>query len=457
MLIRHKIILWFSGLTGLLLILFSFYIYLAFTNSRTQIFHERIKNKAVATKEVYEQHDRVAERIITSIPEQSEYVFNESDQLIFAINDLHDFAFDKSFFRSVYEKGEIYFNYTKNGQRKEGYAFQFGERDLSRIIAITALDKSGLEQQDNLKLILVLGNIFLLLLIVISGHVFSRKVLSPINELVDQVESVSPVNLDYRLQLKNPHDEIGIVTRSFNKALATIQSLVKSQRDFISYASHELRTPLTAISGILETSVNYDNDFKMARKSIMDAHKESRRASALVNGLLQLAKIESSDARTEMQNLNIVDLLIDTISFFKVKCPLQEFSLNLTQKLPGNLYIELLGNEHFLKTAFFNIIDNASKYSSLQKIDVSMTIVRNKGILIRVVDSGIGIADADMAHIHTPLFRGSNTAGIDGFGLGLALAHRIVAVHKGEIRIVKNPANGTTVEVFLPAKIHESN
>jgi len=157
-----------------------------------------------------------------------------------------------------------------------------------------------------------------------------------------------------------------------------------------------------------------------------------------------------------MRNLNIVDLLIDTISFFKLKNPLQEFSLNITQKLPKNMYIELLGNDHLLRTAFFNIIDNASKYSSFEKIEISMVMDPDAGILIRVVDSGIGIEEEDMKHVQAPLFRGRNTIGIDGFGLGLALTYRIISLHNGEIAIKRNSGNGTTVELFLPASISES-
>lgn len=162
MLIRDKIILWFIGLVGLLLFLFSFYIYIAFSNSRQQVFRERIRNKALATKEIYDQHDRVAEKIITSIPEQSEYVFDEHDHLVFAINDLHDFEFNRPFLESVVKKKELYFEYSKTGGilKKEGFAFAFGPPANTRIVAITAVDKAGHEQVASLRLILIVGNIF---------------------------------------------------------------------------------------------------------------------------------------------------------------------------------------------------------------------------------------------------------------------------------------------------------
>lgn len=95
---------------GFIALLFSLNIYLAAGNSLKQLLEERLKNKALAIKEIYDQHNIVAEKIITSIPEQSEYVFDQNNQLIFAINDLHDFDFKEDFFRSVSQKRNFILN-----------------------------------------------------------------------------------------------------------------------------------------------------------------------------------------------------------------------------------------------------------------------------------------------------------------------------------------------------------
>ena len=127
----------------------------------------------MATKEIYDQHDKVAEKIITSIPEQSEYVFDENYQTVFAINDLHDFDFNRKFLEALAKRKELYFDYIKAGQKKEGFAFCFGPPSQSRIIAITAFDKVGLEQVRSLGLILIFGNLFFIILIGMSGYLFS--------------------------------------------------------------------------------------------------------------------------------------------------------------------------------------------------------------------------------------------------------------------------------------------
>src|SRR5579863_8458896 len=208
MLIRHKITLWFIGLSGLLLCLFSVYIYLASENSRKELFYERLKNKALATKEIYDQHNIVAEKIITSIPEQSEYVFDENNKLIFAINDLHDFDFNAAFFESMSARKEIFFEYQGGAKvgHKEGYAFLFGEGVKKRLIAITAYNKTSFEQLQSLRSILLYGNLFFLLVVGLAALSLSKSAFRPINDLVKQAESVQGNDMSFRLHYSNPTD-----------------------------------------------------------------------------------------------------------------------------------------------------------------------------------------------------------------------------------------------------------
>jgi len=449
MLIRHKITLWFIGLSGLLLCLFSVYIYFASENSRRELFYERLKNKALATKEIYDQHNIVAERIITSIPEQSEYVFDENNKLIFAINDLRDFDFNVAFFETMSDKKEKFFEYQGGAKvgHKEGYAFVFGEGVSKRLIVITAYNKTSFEQLQSLRSILLYGNLFFLLAVGLTALFLSKSAFRPINDLVKQAESVQGNDMSFRLHYANPTDEIGIVASSFNKVLDKMQSLADSQKSFISYASHELRTPLAAINGILETSSLYDKDLSAALKSQQAALKEIQKATELVNTLLQLANIESIKKK-ERQRLNIVDVMLDAISFFKLKKPEQEFLFEVSEIFSKET-IELDGNSQLLRTAFINLIDNASKYSNKQKIRISVSLTSNS-IQVQVTDSGIGLMKEDLNYILNPLFRGKNTKGIEGFGLGLSLTQRIIALHEGELHFLPNVLNGTIVEVLLP-------
>jgi signal transduction histidine kinase len=425
----------------------------ASATSRKNIFTDRIKSKALATREIYELHDKVAEKIIISLPEQSEYVFDENNHLIFAINDFHDYDFNTAFFKLVSSKGEYTFSYKGDEKEyfKEGYAFSFGQGNKKRTIVITAYDKIELDQLKSMSNLLIVGNLFFLVAVGIAALVFSNRAFRPINDLVEQAEQVEGHDLSFRLTYKNPHDEIGIVASSFNQVLDRIQTLVDSQKSFISYASHELRTPLAAINGILETALNYDKDKEAMTESLKAAHKEIYKATILVNGLLQLAKIESAKEREGKVRLNIIDLLLDVISFYKLKNPAQEFAFDMPDSSRGN-YIEVEGHPHFLRTAFINVIDNASKYSVHQKIDIKLSN-ENQKLKISFIDKGMGIGGEKDKQLFDVFYRGKNALSIDGFGLGLSLTQKIIALHGGEIRLLRNETSGVTVEIVLPAVV----
>lgn len=454
MLIRHKLVLLFIVFSGVLLCLFSLYIYIAAANSRKNIFLDRLKKKAHDTQEIYNLNDKVAEKVIISIPEQSEYVFDENNRLIFAIDDMHDFSFDSIFFKSVAKSKEYAFSYRtpNNEEIKEGYAYSFGEGKGMRTIVITAYNITGFGQLQELKFILIIGNVFFLGAVGIVSFFFSSRAFQPINDLVKQAESVQDDDLNFRLTFKNPKDEIGIVASSFNRVLDRIQTVVESQKSFISYASHELRTPLSAINGILETAMNYDRDKDAMKESLKAAHKEIQKATILVNGLLQLAKIETAHKRDESIRVNIVDLLLDVISFYKLKKPEQEFVFDIPDSMQG-IYIEVNAHPQFLRTALLNVIDNASKYSFQQKIHIKLILDGENRIKINVIDKGIGIGSEDRSQLFDIFYRGKNVAGVDGFGLGLSLTQKIISLHGGDVRLFRNQLQGMTAEIILPAII----
>jgi signal transduction histidine kinase len=450
MLIRHKITFWFIALSGLLVVFFSVYIYLTFESSREKSFKDRIKNKVDATKEIYEAHNVLAEKIINTIPEQSEYGFDENYNLIFAINDSKDFDFKN--LPSIKRGSEYFFKYSsqRHPHPKEGVVKSFFINNKTIFFCCTAYDKPGFEQVDTLKRILIYGNIFILLIIGLVGHYFSINTLKPLNNLIGQINSMNPNDLKLRLNYKNPKDEIGIVTTSFNNLLEEIKKLIDTQKIFVAYASHELRTPLAAISGIMETSLKYDKTLEDTRKSLNEGNSAVRKLIGLTNGLLQLTRIESFDTKVEMLRINILELIMNILDEYKLKHSIQQFTLNVLPSLQERGSIEIMGNNQLLFNAIYNIIDNASKYSNHQRIIIELTDKNSGFLIISIEDRGIGIEDGDILNITTPLFRGKNTHGYEGVGIGLALTKRIVELHKGKIEFFKNIERGINVVLSFP-------
>jgi signal transduction histidine kinase len=452
MLIKNKIILGFVLLSSVLMMFFSVYIYVIYENNREKTFYERLKNKIAYTTEIYDKHDTLSEKVITSIPEQSEYVFDENKKKIFFINPINDYDFDTNFFSNLNTKDEYHFHYrTKEEQHeKDGLAITFYNKGVKNYAVITAYNQNGFEMLSSLKSILIYGNVILIFLIAIAGYLLSYIALKPLNKLVHEIEAINPNNLNVKLIEGKNKDEVTIVANSFNGLLAKINSLVETQRSFISYASHELRTPLAAISGILETSIKYDKEVDALQNSSAQAYKELNKAITLTNELLQLSKIESIDSQIKFLQVNLLELVMDVINNYKKNNPLQEFDLFISDGYVESNDISIKGNEDLLKTALSNIIDNAIKYSDGEKIFLRMEMNTDEEIKISIRDNGIGIEAVDMDKIYNPMTRGTNTGKKEGYGLGLTLTKKIIDIHKGRIEIKSKLKQGTEVDIFLP-------
>jgi len=452
MLIKNKIILGFVLLSGVLMILFSVYIYIIYENNREKTFYDRLQHKIQSTIEIYDKHDTLSEKVITSIPEQSEYVFNHNKEKIFFINPINDFNFDNAFFQNLDTKEEYRFHYktAADQHEKDGLAITFFNEGVKKYAVITAYNQNGFEMLYSLKSILIYGNVILIFLIAISGYLLSYVALKPLNKLVHEIEAINPNNLNVKLIERKSNDEVAIVASSFNGLLAKINALVETQRSFISYASHELRTPLAAISGILETSVKYDKDIENIKSSSEQAYKELSKVILLTNELLQLSKIESIDSQIKFIPVNLLELVIDVIDIYKNRNKSQEFDLFISDgyAIESN-DITILGNEDLLKTAISNIIDNAIKYSDGKKIFLRMEMNTSEEIKMSIIDKGIGIESTDIDVIYNPMTRGINTGAKEGYGLGLTLTKKIIDIHKGRIEIKSKLQQGTEVSIFL--------
>ena len=458
MLIKNKIILGFVLLTSVLMVLFSFYIYINYKDYRERVFYDRLMAKILATTEIFDKNDKLSERVITSIPEQSEYVFDESCQQIFSLNPTNDYVFEPAFFKKLNVETPYFFYYTSasNLHEKEGLAIAFRHKGKQKYAVITAYNRNGFEMLHRLKDILVYGNVILVFLIAIAGYLLAFFALRPLNKLVEEIEAINPNNLRIKLTEHARADEVSVVAESFNGLLEKINTLVENRRSFISYASHELRTPLTAISGILETSVKYDSDVEGLKTSSKLASLELNKLIELTNELLQLSKIESIDGQVKFEPVNPIELVMDLMNKYKKLNPLQEFDLFISDGFAlESDQITIMGNADLLKIALGNLMDNAIKYSDAKRVFIRFEMNTNEQIKLSVIDAGIGIESAELKKIFEPMSRGSNIGKRNGFGLGLTLTEKIIKIHKGYLRVLSKIQKGTEVQIFLPVKMQD--
>ncbi len=240
-------------------------------------------------------------------------------------------------------------------------------------------------------------------------------------------------------------------------ALEKERELNELRSQFVSTASHQFRTPLTVIqSGVELMEIYLENlpEEKQARfkKQFHKIQDEVVRLQDLMNDILLLGR---ADAKRTPFN----PVLNDLVQFCH---QLVEGKYN--NRFPTNrqVQINVIGNEQLvefdpklLDHALENILSNAYKYSEEGSIALNIQF-EYENVKIAISDKGIGIPESDLVNLFQPFYRAGNTTEIEGTGLGLSIVKEFIEKHNGQIFVVSELNKGTTVNVILPIKSHQS-
>lgn len=235
--------------------------------------------------------------------------------------------------------------------------------------------------------------------------------------------------------------------------ITSLQLLQERQADFIANASHELSTPLTSIRGFAETLI--DGAAESAADSRHFAEiimAEAQRMQRLVQDLLQLAKIDSSDYRQRVvaEPLAVQPLVDSVVRELAPAWRSKHLSLKVDQPTES-LYV--LATADWFKQVLVNLVDNAVKYTpDSGRIDLTVFRLDDR-ICFTLKDSGIGIPAEDLPRIFERFYRidKARSRSIGGTGLGLAIVKNILDALGGTIEVVSTPDTGTTFTFTLPA------
>jgi signal transduction histidine kinase len=232
-----------------------------------------------------------------------------------------------------------------------------------------------------------------------------------------------------------------------SRTLKPIKSNMLKQKRFIADASHELRTPIAVvISGLEVTLQNKKLDFPLAKKTLENTLDEMRELAELSKNLLDLSKYNMSSTKIRYEPIRIDEKIKRIADKNLSLARLKDISIE-TNIEPEAV---VLGNRIELARVFYNIFDNAIKYTPHNgTIKVSGEIHSNKYVIM-ISDNGIGINQETIGKIFDPFFRGDEARNTGGAGLGLTLSKKIIENHKGTISIESNPGRGTTVRISLP-------
>ncbi|WP_439488258.1 HAMP domain-containing sensor histidine kinase [Algoriphagus sp.] len=287
------------------------------------------------------------------------------------------------------------------------------------------------------------------LLIIIFSIMFSRKIIEPIQNIINKTKKIGSENLHMRLEVPVNNDSVRELAQTFNDMLNRLETSFETQKNFISNASHELNTPLTSIIGEADVALSKIRKTEEYIESITAILGEAEKLQKKTQALLLLAQTGFDGKRQKFGKVRMDQLILDvkeTVEKIQTKTKIcLDFSL-----LPENpLLLKVMGNEQLLHLAVSNIVLNACKYSDGKTVNIALGVM-DGNIIVIVKDTGIGIPADEMEYIYDPYFRASNTKNHEGYGIGLPLARNIIRIHDGELKVYSKLDVGTTVEINLP-------
>ncbi|PIZ64055.1 hypothetical protein COY16_00285 [Candidatus Roizmanbacteria bacterium CG_4_10_14_0_2_um_filter_39_13] len=235
------------------------------------------------------------------------------------------------------------------------------------------------------------------------------------------------------------------------KTLRPIGQMLYEQNRFISDASHELKTPLTSLKSAFEVFLRdkkpkLDDAQELIQESLLDVN----RLQHLSESLLSLAQFEKPHDPHIMTKVDLKKSIESTIK--KVRVLAQKKKIKIISELED---LSTVADQYSLPEIWMILLDNAIKYSP--ENSTIMVILKKSGNYaeVHISDQGIGIAKKDSEHIFDRFYRADSARSKqkgNGFGLGLAIAKKILEHHSGSISAENNSPKGTTFIVKLPIK-----
>jgi signal transduction histidine kinase len=233
-----------------------------------------------------------------------------------------------------------------------------------------------------------------------------------------------------------------------------ISHLLRAEKELIANVSHELRTPLARMQVALDLAA--EGDGESARESLGEIAEDLAELERIVGDVLTAARLSLSDGLTASHATPPVRMEVVAVSSLLERASARFRSAHPTR----TLLLQLRATDSLVhadavlfRRVLDNLLDNAAKYSSESNGPVELAATCSGARLVfEVRDDGVGIAPDDLPRVFEPFFRAdrSRTRTTGGYGLGLALARRIVLAHSGTLELAPRIGGGTVARVELP-------
>jgi heavy metal sensor kinase len=280
-----------------------------------------------------------------------------------------------------------------------------------------------------------------------GGFWLSRRALSPVDAITRTARNINATNLSERLERLTTGDELQRLSDTLNEMLGRIEHAFIRVTQFTADASHELRTPVSLIRTEAEIALRRSRDDGEYREALRHILFEAERTSGLIEDLLSVARADSGRETLRIAYVNLSDMVREAGKQWEELMAMR--NVVLTVEIADES-VSVPGDQSALRRLLTILLDNARKYTPAPGTVELRLETCGSSALIRIQDSGIGIALEDQDKIFERFYRADKARGREGVGIGLSIARWIVQQHKGSINVESSPGEGSTFLVELP-------
>ncbi len=277
------------------------------------------------------------------------------------------------------------------------------------------------------------------------GSILSKKALSPISRLSEEVSKTHSGNdLTKRIELTDSDKNIITLTKNINAMFERLQSSFESEKQFSSDVSHELRTPVSVIIAECEYQLSRTNIDKETAESYKTLKKQALNIRDIISQLLYFSSIDQGRRKAELVNESLSELVLAVCEDME---QIKGKEILLTKEIEPDIYLPI--DVAMITRLVSNLISNAFIYSEGNG-RVKVTLKKDeKSVLLHVEDNGIGIAKEHLDKIWNRFYRvdKSRSRNEGCSGLGLAMVKQIAELHGAAVSVESEPGKGSTFTV----------
>lgn len=445
--VQTRLSLFSSIVFGVIFAVIALLIYTLYYHNARRTVYETLKQTSLIAAIFYLEEDELGKEDFSKAQKQFEDFVNNSHYQIYNEQDLVSYG-TSTLQVSSERLNEIRAKKAVAFSEKEFFGYGiFYEDNQGDFVVITRERRGVLDRQLAILLWILAGSfLFGIIAIILLSRWMAYRAYRPFRTVIRQVKAISTQNLDKQIRIPDTKDELQDLIVTFNDLLSKLSETFVMQKNFVSYVSHEFKTPLASMMGNLEVFSLKDRSPEEYRRLCNTLLQQIHELEATLDTLLIISDLRNkSDVSA---SLRIDELIWEIIARLNEQYRQTLITVNIEVAPEDEQLLTVAYDKTQLLIALFNLIENAVKYAQEKPVEILLGN-KNDLLYLSITDQGIGIPADQLERISQPFYRADNATRIQGSGLGLSIALRVLEKSGIQYKITSKENKGTCIELLF--------